>query len=73
MALGAIFFVILATGSFGIARFTMWISGLGAPPEIVYACWGVEYFLLLTDILCVVVFVVAQTRNYIVRSWQDGK
>lgn len=71
MLLGAIFFVILAAGSFGIDRFTTWISGLGAAIWLVYACRGVEWFLLLTDILCLLIFVIAQTRNYIVTIWQE--
>lgn len=73
MVLGAIFFVILASVSFAIAWFTAYISKLGAPVELVYTCNAVEWFLLLTDVICFVVFVLAQTRNYISKSWTDGR
>jgi hypothetical protein len=73
MLIGAIFFIILAAGSFAIDRFTAYIAVLGAPLALVYACRGVEYFMLAMDIICVVVFVLAQTRNYVAKSWSDGQ
>lgn len=73
MALGAAFFIILAGISLGIDKVADYMSALDAAPALIYTCRAVEYFMLLADVLCVVVFVVAQTRNYVVRSWKDGR
>jgi hypothetical protein len=68
--LGIAFFLILAAGAFFVGRFTDYVAGLGAHVEVVYTCRATEDFLLFIDVICVVVFVIAQTRNYIVRVWK---
>jgi hypothetical protein len=53
-------FVALALAALGVWYFTQWLKDIGAPWEIWFTCTLISELLFGLDVLCLLVFVVAE-------------